>query len=124
MSVKGVVLLDGCVLLVHNERDEWELPGGRLEAGETPEACVAREVAEETGIEVHVGPIVDAWVYPVVPTSSVLVITYGCTAPDGVVPVVSHEHDDAALVALTDLDDIVLPDGYRRSIRRWVDLVR
>ncbi len=33
-SVKGVLLLDGQVLLVKNSRDEWELPGGRIDAGE------------------------------------------------------------------------------------------
>ena len=46
ISVKGVVVRDGAVVLLRNERGEWELPGGRLERGEDPEGCVAREVAE------------------------------------------------------------------------------
>jgi 8-oxo-dGTP pyrophosphatase MutT (NUDIX family) len=46
VSVKGVVIYEQRVLLAFNERSEWELPGGRLEVGETPEACVAREIAE------------------------------------------------------------------------------
>jgi ADP-ribose pyrophosphatase YjhB (NUDIX family) len=33
-SIKGVLLLDGRVLLVKNSRDEWELPGGRIDADE------------------------------------------------------------------------------------------
>ena len=49
VSVKGVVVRAGRVLLLHNERQEWELPGGRLELGESPPQCVAREIAEETG---------------------------------------------------------------------------
>jgi ADP-ribose pyrophosphatase YjhB (NUDIX family) len=49
VSVKGVVAHDGRVLLLKNDRSEWELPGGRLELGETPEECVAREIEEETG---------------------------------------------------------------------------
>jgi 8-oxo-dGTP diphosphatase len=34
----------------------WEFPGGKIETGETPQACLEREMAEEFGVNVHVGP--------------------------------------------------------------------
>ena len=34
ISIKGVLIEDGRVLLLENEREEWELPGGRPEPGE------------------------------------------------------------------------------------------
>jgi len=40
---------------------QWSLPGGTLEVGETLEAGVAREIAEETGLTVDVGPIVEVF---------------------------------------------------------------
>lgn len=40
VSVKGVLLEDDQVVLLLNERDQWELPGGRLERGEDPVACL------------------------------------------------------------------------------------
>ena len=46
ISVKGVIPTDDGVVLLRNERGEWELPGGRLETGESPEECVAREILE------------------------------------------------------------------------------
>ena len=49
VSIKGVLVEAGRVVLLENERDEWELPGGRLEPGEAPETCLVREFAEELG---------------------------------------------------------------------------
>ncbi len=47
----GVVVRDGQVLLVHRARyDDWSLPKGKLELGETWEAAALREVHEETGV--------------------------------------------------------------------------
>ncbi|HZP74407.1 MAG TPA: NUDIX hydrolase [Gaiellaceae bacterium] len=52
----GLVERDGCVLLVHRPRyDDWSLPKGKLEAGETWEQCALREVEEETGLRCTLG---------------------------------------------------------------------
>ena len=60
----GAVVLDGDrVLLVKRGnaplKGHWSLPGGAVEIGETLEQAVAREVLEETGIAIDVGPIVE-----------------------------------------------------------------
>lgn len=53
-----VALRDGCVLMTRQYRFlidgySWEIPGGRVDAGETPEVAAARECVEETGIRCH-----------------------------------------------------------------------
>lgn len=52
-GVGALVPADGRVLM-GREGDEWLLPGGRLEADETPEAGARREVREETGVAVEI----------------------------------------------------------------------
>jgi 8-oxo-dGTP pyrophosphatase MutT (NUDIX family) len=119
VSVKGVLLDEGCVVLLQNERREWELPGGKLEIGESPEECVVREIREEPGLEVEVGPLIEAFVYEVLPGASVLILTYGCFAEDPRGLSHSEEHSDVGIFGLDDLEGIVLPRGYERSIRTW-----
>jgi 8-oxo-dGTP diphosphatase len=57
----GAVIHDptGRLLLIQRGHDPhrglWSLPGGRIEAGESPEEAVVREVREETGLEVVPG---------------------------------------------------------------------
>jgi 8-oxo-dGTP diphosphatase len=52
----GVVERGDQVLVVHRARyDDWTLPKGKLEPGETPEAAALREVLEETGLRCTLG---------------------------------------------------------------------
>lgn len=119
MSVKGVLVWDDAVVLLRNERGEWELPGGRLEPDETPEECVAREIAEELGVHAVVDRLLDVWVYDVLPDRKVLVVTYGCGAVRPERLTISAEHDEARAVPIDAIDDLTIPEGYRRSIRAW-----
>jgi 8-oxo-dGTP diphosphatase len=59
VSVAGaVVRADGRVLVIRRaDNGAWEPPGGVLELDESPEEGVRREVWEETGVRVQVGPL-------------------------------------------------------------------
>lgn len=119
VSIKGVCLRDNRVLLLRNEREEWELPGGKLEPGEDPAACVGREISEETGWTVRVGPILDSWQYQIRDGVNVLIVTYGCFADNDSPITVSSEHKEGRLFAADEIADLSMPDGYRRSIDDW-----
>lgn len=125
VSIKGVLVRDDRVLLVRNEREEWELPGGRIEPGETPEHCVAREIAEETGLPVTVVDILDAWIYHIaVANKDVFIVTYGCTSNSDMAPVLSHEHNRIGEFGEDEVSDLRMPEGYKRSIATWFARLR
>lgn len=117
VSVKGIVFINHQVLLLRNERDEWELPGGKLERHETPETCVVREISEETGLQVAVARLVDCWVYPV-NGAEVLIVTYLMALVGRQIDdiVISHEHKEAGLFNLADIAGLNMPAGYKHAI--------
>jgi 8-oxo-dGTP pyrophosphatase MutT (NUDIX family) len=125
ISIKGVVVRDGRVLLLKNERDEWELPGGRIEPGESPEECVAREITEETQWAVTTGSILDTWMYYIdVAEKNVFIVTYGCYPDSDSEPVLSHEHKEIGLFTEAEVPDLTMPDGYKRSVATWFARLR
>jgi 8-oxo-dGTP pyrophosphatase MutT (NUDIX family) len=130
ISVKGVLIEDGSVVLLENERGEWELPGGRPEPGEDPSTCLVREFAEELGAAITVGPIVDSWNYEVLPGRHVAIVTYAVARGEPGALRVSEEHRRLNWFPLDALDALPLPEGYSRSIRavtaepKWLGLAR
>lgn len=117
--MKGVILDRDRVVLLRNGRGEWELPGGRLEAGESPEECVTREVLEELRLKVEVGPLLDAWVYEPLPERRVLVLAYGCFAGKVGRMAYGAEHTALGSFGVDTLGEIDLPAGYARAVRTW-----
>ena len=65
VGVGAVILQDGKVLIVKRKYDplagQWSLPGGGVELGETLEDSVVREMLEETGLEIEVGPVIEVF---------------------------------------------------------------
>jgi 8-oxo-dGTP diphosphatase len=120
LSVKGVCLdAGGRVLVCRNWRREWELPGGRPSLGEELTACVAREIKEETGLDVDVRELVSAYPFEVVEGRWVTIVAYGCEPRAVGALQTSGEHVQVAFRHLGELSRREFPDGYREAVRVW-----
>jgi ADP-ribose pyrophosphatase YjhB (NUDIX family) len=123
-----IVQDDGRVVLVKRKHEPsagtWSLPGGAVEIGETAREAAAREVFEETGLVVEVGPIVDVVDRILVEEDGrvgyhFVVVDYLCRPRGGQIAAAS----DVDAVALADPDrlgEYALTDAVRDVIARAV----
>ena len=88
MAVVAAVIRRGGGIMLCQRRPgahnplKWEFPGGKIEAGESPEAALARELMEELDIRVDVGRILDAVCHRYA-DRDVLVLFYDCRIAEG-----------------------------------------
>ena len=71
-------------------KDGWELPGGKLEPGETPQQCIEREIREELATEVRAERILGVVEYDY-PTFHLTMHCILCTIVSGELKLLEHE---------------------------------
>ncbi len=107
LVVAGLIIGDDRRVLITQRRADqslplqWEFPGGKVEAGESPVAALARELAEEIGVTVTVGAIWDV-LFHAYPAFDLVMLVYACRLPAGQVPR-AVEVADLAWVATEEL---------------------
>ena len=65
VGVGAVIVVEGKVVLIRRRfeplKGQWSLPGGAVELGETLEDSIAREIREEIGLDIEVGPVIEVF---------------------------------------------------------------
>jgi mutator protein MutT len=93
----------------------WEFPGGKLEPGETPEGCLARELAEELEVEVQVG----RWLGGVLYSSADFVIelvAYSVSSRAGSFRL--HDHEEIRWVSPSEIRGFALTEPDRLLLEK------
>jgi mutator protein MutT len=122
VSVKGILYINNKIVLLKNERNEWEPPGGKIEPNETPEQCVLREIKEELNIDACVQSLQDAWMYRVGGKVNVFVLIYRCNPMmmDEQKIKLSFEHNEFGLFSPDEIKSLNMPGRYKDSINRSI----
>lgn len=113
LVVGAAVLRDGRVLAARRTAPpeaagRWELPGGKVEPGETPADALVRELVEELGVDVEV----TGWLPGRVPVDDALELAVATVVLVRGEPV-AREHDLLRWVGAADLEDLDWLDGDR-----------
>jgi mutator protein MutT len=130
LSVAGVVMAGGQVLLVKRgqapAKGIWSIPGGAVEVGETLHEALVREIMEETGVPVEVGPLVEV-VERILPDADdrieyhYVILDYLCHAQP-VEPKAGSDAAQARWVPFEELDQAGLTPDTEAVVRRAKEL--
>ena len=132
VGVGGVIVDAGRVVLVRRRYEpqagRWSLPGGTLELGETLKTGAAREMHEETGLHVEVGPIIEVFDRIMLDEERrvqyhFVLVDYLCRPLSGELQSGS-DVDDAILVAPASLGAYDLTEKARAVIARALEIDR
>lgn len=121
----GAVVSDGAgrLLLIRRGRPPsaglWSIPGGRVEPGESPEQAARREVWEETGARVAIGPLLGRVVLPGLDGDEYDVRDFAATLEGGADLVAGDDAADARWVTRAELTELALTPGLAEALDGW-----
>ncbi len=132
VGIGGVIIEQGRTLLIRRGseplRGEWSIPGGTLEIGETLHEGVARELLEETGVEIRVLELIEVFerIFPGNETSGALrktprfhfvILDYLCERVSGE-PRAGSDVTDVAFAREDELPQFHLTETVKRVLKK------
>jgi mutator protein MutT len=122
VTVKAIIINDGRILLLKDLKGKWELPGGRIDFGESPIEALNRELDEELGVKnAKTGELIDVWTFTIDKSDikkQIIVIVFECFM--GEINIKSNnEFIDYAWFEKNKIDDLDMKDGYKKSIIKY-----
>ncbi len=111
---------EGRILLLrhtYRRRKPWGIPGGGLQPGETLEACLYREILEETGIEVRVERLLSVGAHP---DRKLVDAIFACSPLPGETLARFKPNAEIAVARFFHPDEF--PDGMPQSMRELIGL--
>ena len=93
---------------------KWELPGGKIEMGETETACIQREIVEELGVNVRVLSKLTTLSYDY-GFKKITLIPFVCEIISGILD--AHEHESIKWLTLTEIKEVDWAEADRLLLK-------
>ncbi|HCT64237.1 MAG TPA: DNA mismatch repair protein MutT [Lachnospiraceae bacterium] len=123
-TAKAIIAVDNRVLILKKVKangekldSKWDLPGGKVEFGETLEEALIREVKEETGCNASIIKPYKFWTF--YPSDNVQIVgtTFFCRLTDECRIQLSEEHSEFAWIYQDEVDDYEFYGNIRNELK-------
>lgn len=124
ISTKAIIRKEGKFLLIKDPKGLWELPGGRIYFGETPQQTLQREIKEELGLTVSdISAIIDVQTFctsKIDAEKQYLLLFFECGV-DNYEIVLDNESIDFEWVDLSNINEYPMRDVYINALLKLKD---
>ncbi|SHI03683.1 8-oxo-dGTP diphosphatase MutT [Clostridium grantii] len=102
----AIIIKNNLILIAQRGQNEklagkWEFPGGKIEADETPQKCLKREIQEELDLEIQVGKFFDESIYTY-PNGEIKLLAYFAEIVNGDIKL--SVHDEVKWVSINEIE--------------------
>lgn len=130
LALKAVIFKDKKILILRRTstedvfKEEWDIPGGKIEFGEEPEKALEREIKEEAGIKVKVLKPLRIWTFfKENKKTQVVGITLLCKYKSGKIKL-SKEHDDYRWIKPDEIGKYKIHEGIKKDVREAINYIK
>ena len=116
ISVKAIITDQDRILCLRNDRGEWDLPGGKISSDEQPEFTLAREVREETGLDISNLELLKAFNIKF-NSIDVIVVLYKATISSDNAINISFEHNAYNFFTKEEFMDLNINHEYNQLVK-------
>ena len=115
VSIKAIIIDDNKVLCLKNERNEWDIPGGKINFNEDIEQCLKREVKEETNLDISNLKILNPFSLKFNDVS-VFIVVYSAEISCDSSIIISYEHSDYNFFSKSEIKNLNMPQNFKNLI--------
>jgi len=123
VSIKGILCRDNKILFLKTAtKGIYELPGGRIDFGESVEQAFKREIKEELGFEkVEMGDLINTWSFTSIRENinyHFIIFDFEIFTDEDEIKL-SDEHTEYKWVGVDEFESMDMREGYKKTLRKY-----